>query len=242
MILHCGGRTASIDEVANVTTPPSTRTHYPLPHLDFVQRTSMALTSQGYRIVNQSHALAKGGDRYFGVFEIALDSAPSGGEYGWILGLRNSHDKAYKAGIVAGSRVFVCDNLAFSGQVSISRVHTRYCSRDLIHLTSRAISKINDHFGLMNKRVEAYKNHEIKDRVAHDLIIRAVDNRAIMPKDIPHVLQEWRKPSHEDFGPRNAWSLFNAFTENHKRIGTPSTLVKRSEALHGLFDAQVGVC
>jgi hypothetical protein len=33
-----------------------------------------------------------------------------------VLGLRNSHDKRFPAGLVGGSAVFVCDNLAFSGE------------------------------------------------------------------------------------------------------------------------------
>ncbi|MCB1087502.1 MAG: hypothetical protein KDM63_10690 [Verrucomicrobiae bacterium] len=54
------------------------------------------------------------------------------------------------------------------------------------------------------------------------------------------MLQEWRRPSHEDFGPRNAWSLFNAATEAMKSIN-PHTVVGRTQALHGLFDGLVGM-
>jgi len=55
-------------------------------------------------------------------------------DYAWIVGLRNSHDKTYPAGLVAGSKVFVCDNLCFSGEVRLSRKHTRHAVRDLKHL------------------------------------------------------------------------------------------------------------
>jgi len=78
------------------------------------------------------------------------------------------------------------------------------------------------------------------DREAHDLVVRAVDCRVISTGQIPRVLAEWRTPRFEDFRPRNAWSLFNAFTEVLK-VGNPHTFAPRGEALHGLFDAHVGL-
>jgi len=43
-----------------------------------------------------------------------------------------------------------------------------------------------------------------------------------------------------DFEPRNAWNLFNAFTEVHKAVH-PHTALRRGEALYGLFDGLAGV-
>ena len=80
--------------------------------------------------------------------------------------------------------------------------------------------------------------YPIPNPQAHDLVIRAVDCRAITTSQVPGVLEEWRKPQHEEFMPRNAWSLFNAFTEVYKSVN-PQTAVKRGQALHGLFDSQV---
>ena len=35
---------------------------------------------------------------------------------------------------------------------------------------------------------------------------------------VPKVLGDWRKPRHEAFEPRTAWSLFNCFTETMKGL------------------------
>jgi len=35
------------------------------------------------------------------------------------VGLRNSHDKTFPAGLVAGTRVFICANLSFSGLIQM---------------------------------------------------------------------------------------------------------------------------
>ena len=161
-------------------------------------------------------------------------------DFGWVVGIRNSHDMTYPAGLVAGTRVFVCDNLCFSGEVRISRKHTRFAERDLRHLTARAVGQLGDRFRGLDQRVGAYKAERINNARAHDIVIRAVDCAAITPAQIPDVLLEWRKPSHEEFSARNAFSLWNAFTEVFKSVN-PHTALRRGEALHGLFDAETGV-
>ncbi len=42
------------------------------------------------------------------------------------------------------------------------------------------------------------------------------------------------------WGPSILWSLFNAFTGVYREIN-PHTAMRRGEALHGLFDAVVGM-
>ena len=54
------------------------------------------------------------------------------------------------------------------------------------------------------------------------------------------VLGDWRKPRHEDFEPRTAWSLFNCFTETMKGLSI-FNLAPRTQALHGLLDQFTGV-
>ena len=61
-----------------------------------------------------------------------------------------------------------------------------------------------------------------------------MDAEAIPPSAIPRVLQEYRSPWHEEFMPRNAWSLFNAHTEVMK--AKPHLLADRTRVLHGVFN------
>ena len=239
MLLHCGGQMVNRDDVYGVNTPRGTETWYPLAHAGLLTEVESQLQSAGFRIKGEGHALSHEGARYFGLLEVTV---PDGGsrEYGWIVGIRNSHDKSYPAGLVAGSKVFVCDNLAFCGDVRISRKHTKYALRDLRCLTARAVGQLGDRFHDLDCRIDAYREKRVSDRQAHDVAIRALDCRAIVCSQIPEVLHEWREPSHDDFQPRNAWSLFNAFTEASKGIN-PATLVNRTQALHGLFDGLVGL-
>lgn len=239
ILLHCGGQLVERLTLNAVPTPQGTDTWFPLAHQTLLDEVQSQLQAAGFTIGRESHALSHEGARYFGVIEVMQPGEPNK-DYAWVVGLRNSHDKTFPAGLVAGTSVFTCDNLAFSGQVKISRKHTRYAQRDLRHMTSRAVGKLGDRFRALDRRIQAYRDCPVPDWAAHDLIIRAIDCRAITPTQVPRVVDEWRSPSHEEFRGRNLWSLFNACTEAYKGQN-PMTTMHRSEALHGLCDGVVGL-
>jgi len=238
LILHCGATAVDFDQVATVKTPRATSTWQPIPHHQLIQTVQRTLATTNLTIGTQAHSLTHDGSRYFGLMEI--QSRKKNDDYTWVLGLRNSHDKTFPAGIVAGASVFVCDNLSFSGEVKFARKHTRYINRDLPQLTERAIGLLLAKWHDQDKRIDAYKESEIDDAGAHDLVIRACDVGVCSNRLIPAVLQEWREPVHEQFVERNVWTLFNCFTEALKD-GNLNELPKRTEALHGLLDVAVGL-
>jgi len=239
MLLHCGAEIINKDVLFDVPTPSATKTWFPLPHWAVLEEVGHQLLNSGFTITDETHALSHEGARYFGVLSVSLPTK-SESDYAWVVGVRNSHDQTYPAGLVAGTRVFVCDNLAFSGEVRISRKHTKYAMRDLRHLTARAVGQLGDKFYQLDCRLDAYKCRMLNDAEAHDIVIRAVDCQAITTSQIPDVLEQWRYSAHSAFRERTAWSLFNAFTEVHKSVN-PHTAMRRGEALHGLFDATAGL-
>lgn len=129
---------------------------------------------------------------------------------------------------------------SFSGEIKFGRKHTRFINRDLPQLVSRSIGQLLAKWHHQDKRIAAYKEAEISDTQAHDLVIRATDVGVCSNRLIPPVLHEWREPRHAAFESRNVWSLFNAFTEALKE-GSLVELPKRTEALHGLLDTHVGL-
>ncbi len=237
LILHCGASHVEMNEIRRVQTPPPTETWQPIPHYQLITAVQKTLNRTNLNVGNQAHSLSHDGDRYFGLMEI--HGQRTSDDYCWVLGLRNSHDKTFPAGIVAGASVFVCDNLSFSGEVKFARKHTRFITRDLPQLVERSIGLLMSKWHDQDKRIEAYKEADIDDTEAHDLVIRATDVGVCSNRLIPSVLHEWREPSHDAFGGRNVWSLFNAFTESLK--GNLAELPKRTEALHGLLDTHVGL-
>lgn len=240
LTLHSGGKLVSRGDLMAVVTPPATKTHYPVPHsqvLDAVERT---LTEGGRcEVVSQQHALSHEGQRYFGVLQLVSADATYN-DRALCVGVRNSHDKSFASEIVLGTRVFVCDNLSFSGEVRLARKHTLNISNDLLRLAAKAVGTLSAHRVKQDLRISAYKAADIDDRDCAHLLIRAMEAKAIPNQHIPAVLEQWRKPAHEEFAPRNMWSLFNDFTEVYK-ASTLEVVSKRSQRLHDVFDAHLGL-
>jgi hypothetical protein len=241
LCLHAGAFNVTREQVAQVHTPEGTDTWYPIPHETLIDQTIGQLEAAGLQIESEMHGLTPSGERYFGVFNlIGNDGASASDDYQLSVGLRNSHDQSIVAGLSLGTRVFVCDNLAFSGEVTLARRHTRFIERDLPNLMAGAIEKVVSRGPAMRNRIQQYKDSHMLKKDAHDIIVRALDARVISAPRIADVLQNWREPNHEEFRPRTGWSLFNAFTETLKRY-EPHSMAKRSNALYGLFDLACGV-
>lgn len=241
LCLHAGGRKASIEEIEGVRTPDPTPTWYPISHASVVGSMRQTMEACGYRIMSEQHALAGvEGQRYFGIFALSVDGKKSSRPYDMIVGLRNSHDKTFPVAVSAGSRVFVCDNLSFSGTVKLNRRHTRHAEAEMPVLMHKAMRKLGGEWDLQDKRYEVMQCKNVSDREAHDLIARAAMARVVPDTKVMQVIRQWHEPDHEEFNGRNAWSLFNAFTHVLKTASLDN-LVPRTERLTGFLDEHCGL-
>lgn len=237
LMLHTGAHAASLDDAKAVVTPEPTETWFPIPHLTVRDLVVERLQAGGLRIVEEALGLWKDGARAFGL--LGVENGQSSQSYRMVVGWRNSHDQSFPAAGAIGSHVFVCDNLAFSGEVTFARKHTRFVLRDLPGIVERAIARLTNLRGAQDRRIALYQETEISTMQAHDLMIQAVDARALAVTRLPDVLGEWRKPRHPEFVPRTMWSLFNAFTEVEKGQSLLN-IPRHTMALQGVFDRNVG--
>ena len=238
LCLHCGANRVEREQLTAVPTPPRTPTWVPIPHHRLLGQVLTTLERAQFAVVSEAHGLTRDGNRYFGLLQVA--NGPGADDFGLVVGLRNSHDKSFPAGLAVGAAVFVCDNLSFSGEVKLARKHTVFVERDLPQLVGRAVGKLAGLRHGQEQRFAAYRASEFTDRHAHDLMIRALDARVLPVTQIPKVLQEWRQPRHAEFQEgRTAWRLFNAFTEVLK--GRLDDLPRRTQAVQGLMDAACGL-
>jgi hypothetical protein len=239
LILHCGAKHVERTQLEAIPLPARTKSWVPIAHGQLLTQVQAALEANHLRVVTEAHAIAKDGNRYFGLLQVANGHDDT--DFGLVVGLRNSHDKTFPAGLTIGASVFVCDNLSFSGEVKIARKHTVNVNRDLPGLVNRAVGRLVDLRQGQAIRFQSYKSREIGQVEAHDLLIRAVDARVLPVTRLPDVLAEWRNPSHPEFAADGftAWRLFNAFTETLK--GNLDFLPRRTQALHGLLDAACGI-
>lgn len=237
LILHAGSFAVTAEEVQKVATPIPSETHHPIPHFMLYDSARVAFDGAGFEIVNEQHALAAEGQRYFGLLELVMRGAENGKDYARVVGLRNSHDKTFPAGAIMGSEVLVCDNLAFSSEIKLLRRHTAWILRDLPGLMFTMVRKIAEKWVEMDTRYSRYKEEGIGRPEVDQTLIRAMELKVIPVTKIPSVLREWKNPTF-DHGAENVWRLFNAFTQVLKG-GSLFELPNRTQGLHVLLDRLV---
>ncbi len=232
LCLHTGGEEIDLAGLRDLETPNATKSHVPIPHIDVVDMVKYALGFHGHEIVDEAHAITPGGDRYFGL--LSLSSAY--GDYTDTVGLRNSHDKTFPIGLSFGSRVFVCDNLAFLGDTVIRRKHTVNAKRDLPGLVAGVVEPLRGVRLEQNRVIELYRQTPVDDMLADHAIMQLYRRGIITVQRIAQVARNW---ADEDlgWGDKTAWRLFNATTlALNGRVAENPTVTRE---LHAVID---GIC
>lgn len=245
-ILHAGAKEFTVDDLHGVETPEATDTHFPIAHHLLRNLVVRTLEERGLTIRKERVALTPDGNRYFGLIELApgdlCDLPPEllnlSGGWNYAVGLRNAHDKSFSASTVGGSGLFVCDNLAFSGEVKIARKHTRYIMRDLPGRVETGISKVLGDCNRLAQSYGRYVEYELCDSEVDSTLMTLVRERALPPSKLLKVIGEYDNPSHEEHGKGTAWTLFNAITEQF-RGANPERTMGRTITLHRELDKLV---
>lgn len=233
LMLHAGGKLCSMEDLQRVATPQGTDTWTPVPHVRVIDEVRETLDRTGLGVTDEAYALYRNGDRFFGLLGLSIKGGD--GDYQVVVGVRNSHDQSFPIGLVVGSRVFVCDNLAFSSEIEVTRRHTKRVFEDFPRLIATAAGRINESAERQERRFNHYRGFELTDNQVHDILVQSLDVEAIGCQALPKVLQQWREPIHEEFKPRTMWSLWNAYTEVYKSLA-PQRLPRHTFALQGLLD------
>jgi hypothetical protein len=246
----CGGNRTLVDydQVVGVPTPPvefrkkenangeRAISYQPIAHHDLVTRARGFLGEQGFTIQDEVHSLARNNNHYFGLFSVDHANRAES-DRGCVIGLRNSHDKTFPAGLCAGDAPFVCDNLIFTNTIKLARRHTRNILQDLDMTINRALGKLFGFWNGQDNRIKAYKGMELENSQVNDIVIRACRAGALPKSKIMDVVDQWESSDHPQFWDRNVNSLYNAFTEIYK--GNLVALPSRSDALHSVLDGLV---
>lgn len=214
LIAHSGAQKITREGLATIPVPEATKTHQPIAHCEVVASLEEALSYRHLAVVRDEYAVSPDGMRMFGVMDLNAEFTAAR----FSIGLRNSNDKSMRLALTAGYRVFVCDNMAFSGDFApLSHKHTsKFSLRDSISI---AIDRIHRNFESIEAQVHAMNHHDVTDDDAKLFIYRAFIDGGIkgLPRNLmPHVHEHYFNPQHDEFRLRNLWSLSNAFTSAFK--------------------------
>jgi len=249
MMLHCGAKEIDRDEIKHFPAPEAVETvrtgkrkgisvWQPVDHEFLVRYTEKSLLNQGFSVVNRQFGITPDGARFFGLMEIEgknLDGNGNDKGYSRLLGLRNSFDRSFAAGLACGAKVFVCDNLSFSGEVTANHKHTKYILDKLPGMITTAVSKMSEAFQFQDRRIEAYKETAFDRYGLADQLIQLIRTGSVPPGKAVAVHDEYLKPTVAHETDSKVWNLFNAVTEVLKTVPAPE-MCTRTQKLHTELD------
>jgi hypothetical protein len=163
----------------------------------------------GFAVEKMRLALSRQGAQFFGTLDLRCPIAEG---VSLAVGIRNSINQTLPLGFVAGSRVFVCDNLAFRSELLVSRKHTANGRVRFREAIAQAVQGLESFRTAESHRIDLMRAADLTDIEAESLVFRAWERRIVSHRLLPDVIRGWREPGHDDFRARTAWSLYNAFT------------------------------
>jgi len=233
LLMHtAGGGYCSLDDLREIHMPEETRSYKPVSHYDLAKNLAEVSGTllRDYELERSQYGLARDGAQLFGVHTYRNGSD----SMGLSIGFRNSYDKSMSVGIAIGASVFVCDNLALTGEIAIARKHTANVWQDLEELTITTIYRSQNNFTRIVEDAQVMQGQHLTDNDAYRLLGLLYGQGVISPRQIPVVKKEWLTPSHDEFEDRSVWSMYNAVTEALK-TAPPTKIMEKHIALHQLL-------
>lgn len=213
LMLHAGGQLCSGEELRQIPTPSAEGRWHPVSHAAVLDTVTETLLASGYTVKSRKLAVARNGQRFFGTLDLSTPLTPDG-SVALAVGIRNSVDKSFPLGFCAGSKCFVCDNLAFRAELLVKRKHTRFAAVRWNNEIAHAVGKIPSFAEAEQGRIALMQQTEVTEDRAYALILRAFERSIISSFVIGKVLKEWAKPTF-DYGTGDRptlWRLLNSFT------------------------------
>jgi len=238
LVLHKGALACTREELASVPLPAQTETYQPVGHFEL---TSKILTIAqdilgGFTLARESYGMARDGSQLFAVLQFENSSE----ELLLAIGFCNSYDKSIRLRMASGATVFVCDNLALSGEIVIMRKHTKRVWDWIEENVVKTISGSRSKYDQIQEDVGKFKSLAFSNDDGFAHLGRLYGNDIISPRQLPVAKSQWINSDHEDFKPRNAWSLYNAITESLK-TSAPHKIMEKHVYLHNYFKNLDGV-
>jgi hypothetical protein len=233
LILHCGAKEVTYQELEAIPVPEATRSYAPMAHHHFIDmiQDSVSGIFGADAVTENAMGVTEDGARLFGVMTIALDSP----EHTVALGYRGDHGKDLSRGVCTGARMLVCDNLCFSGSgVNLFRKHTTNIYRDMPFLIHQAVAEARSQYALITGAWDGMKAQPLALDAGYERIGLAQGQGVLTSRQAGVAFSEWDTPSHAEFEERNVFALHQAFTEAAKK-GDPALMMKRYPAINHFF-------
>lgn len=217
-------------EVMAVPAVPFTKSFHPVHHRDFINCVKEGVKAIGLEIVKAEYVLAAEGHRMFGVFDLSHRSS----ELCWSIGIRNSMNKSMALGITAGTRVFVCENLCFSGEFLALKRHTSGLDADMLaFLAYRAMKTMVPRLQAFERWHQGLKNYALPQTDMRVLLVEIME-QSVIPVTKFHDFNALYSKVYDD----SLWGFHESITDL-LRDSNLMLLPKKNLLLNGIIDRYI---
>lgn len=240
LLLHCGGKPASFEDICRVEVPEQTETYRPVPHADLVRLITREVDVRlGLGKPEMSFGLNREGQQLFGTLVYKLGGDYDGRvdlsgfrvttqeaamkQYGLTIGIRNSYDKSISCGVCAGTTAFVCDNLCFHGSAVtvLAQKHTPKVWESLVPRVMVSIEGTVQNYVKTVTLQEGMKQVHVGMERGYEVLGIARGYGVLTPSQFNEALREWQAmnlATEHKFKAEanNAYGLYAAVTHSLK--------------------------
>jgi len=231
LIAHRGAVKIDRATLATIEPPPATPTWKPIKHATLIDTLHEELTARDLKVTREEYAVQRHNALLFGVLD--LDWGVTG-EFTAAMGLRTSNDKTMPLQIAVGKRVFVCDNLAFSGDlIALTRRHTS--GLDLRRALVDGLDRYQQNSRRLDEAIARWKDTSVSVEKAKGCIYDIFQQKIVPVRLFHPIISTYTQAIHEKPENQHVWTLHNAFTAHIKTL--PHATQFRSTVALGKFFA-----
>lgn len=233
MVLHCGAYWATLDELRALPDPePMGKAHKPLHPARIAEEVKARLEVKDVSIVRERYAITPTYKRFFAVWDVSRGASP---DRTGAVAIRSSINETMGLHGMGGTRLLICDNLAFQGGHLYMRKQTTGLRIATVvdELVTSALGQVDQ----IGSFLEAERRAQVDDAAVHRLVgqmlIDGVLDNAAVVRDAARL---WFSPGDgmEDVAPRSLYGLHNAFTREIQRLH-PGKQIDAAQCLGRFF-------
>jgi hypothetical protein len=218
---HKGTVIVTREQLAALPEVIGTDTFKPVRHYDLVTTIEQQLNKRNIQIIREQLALSTNGMRLFGTMDLTKNGIEG---MTAALGFRQANNRTMALQGVAGMRVFVCDNMALSGDtIVMKRRHTS--GLNLLDEVIYALDQYESHYRRLKTEITDLQGLAMEDSNAKVLMADIFAQQIMPVRFLPVVYEVYfekfvksDEPKYAAFRDRSAWNLLNAFTEIQKEM------------------------
>jgi hypothetical protein len=196
--------------------------------------------SQGYKITGKGYRSNPSRTEFIAMFTL---NKPEQG-LSRMIGYRNSFNKKWAVGFVAGALVMICSNGMMAGDIITFRRHTKSIEHDLKEIIHQAFNEISPRFDGLLTDTLFLKEKLIQQNQAMQLLSDLYFNRKLLSVTQMSLLKEKLYVDPNFSLPEDpstyfpVWNLYNQITEAMKH-GNPGFYFQQHIALHDYFQSSL---